>query len=68
MFERHISPDLSTQVEHGAAQVFPLNGGDLQGSFHGPDLGRALKERRQAWMDSGFKLTRQELLDFNDDL
>jgi poly(A) polymerase len=68
MFERHISPDLSTQVEHGAAQVFPLNGGDLQGSFHGPDLGRALKKRRQAWIDSGFKLTRQELLDFNDDL
>ena len=44
--------------------TFPVKGQDLlsAGLSAGPDLGKRLKKLEQKWIDSGFKLTRNELL------
>lgn len=44
--------------------VFPVNGQDLmgQGMKPGPDMGRKLKDLREAWKRSRFQLTKEELL------
>jgi tRNA nucleotidyltransferase/poly(A) polymerase len=44
--------------------VFPLKGADLlaSGMAPGPQVGRLLKELEQRWIDSGFALSRPELL------
>lgn len=46
------------------APRFPLSGGDLlaRGFQPGPELGTILRALESAWIDSGFKLTRDELL------
>ena len=45
--------------------VFPLKGRDLikAGFERGPELGAGLERLERAWIDSGFKLDRQALLD-----
>ena len=44
--------------------VFPLRGGDLQaaGMEPGPEMGKKLAELEELWIESGFVLTRSELL------
>lgn len=49
-------------LESASKQVFPLSAGDLQPSLQGPDLGAALRRLEEAWIESGFSLTRAELL------
>ncbi|MDR5652630.1 CCA tRNA nucleotidyltransferase [Ruixingdingia sedimenti] len=47
----------------GAAAVFPLRGGDLAArGFSGPDLGAALRAAEARWLQSGFTLSREDLL------
>lgn len=47
---------------HGAEQDFPVVAADLMPGLSGPDLGAALKRLEQVWIDSGFALSRDELL------
>ena len=44
--------------------IFPLRGRDLIGRIgnNGEQIGRALQLLEQQWIDSGFSLTRDEML------
>lgn len=57
-----IPDNLQQQAQTAAAQEFPINARDLMPDFQGPDLGARLKELETAWIESGFKLTRDQLL------
>ncbi|WP_420568945.1 CCA tRNA nucleotidyltransferase [Thalassovita sp.] len=48
--------------QHAEAAQFPLTGRDLMPDLSGPALGKRLKELEAAWIASGFRLTREELL------
>lgn len=58
-------PDLKDRAEAalGAMQVFPISAADLRDSFAGPELGKRLRSLETAWISSGFRLSREELLD-----
>jgi len=49
-------------AEFGAAQTLPIRSADLSGIWSGPALGKALKAAEQSWIDSGFTLSRHELV------
>jgi poly(A) polymerase len=49
-------------AEFGAAQKFPVKAKDLMPSLEGKALGDRLKSLETEWIDSGFKLTKAELL------
>ena len=49
-------------VSEGAAKTFPVVAADLMPKLTGRELGAALKRLEQAWIDSGFELTRDQLL------
>ncbi len=49
-------------VQRGLAAVFPISGADLMPDLQGKALGDALREKEQRWIDSGFALTKAELL------
>lgn len=55
---------LIQSVQRWVPPDFPVNGSDLiaLGAKQGPDMGRKLAELRDAWEQSGFKLTKNELL------
>ncbi len=53
---------LDEAMHSAAAQVFPLRGSDLLAIAEGPALGQLLKSLEQRWIDSGFALSREELL------
>lgn len=46
----------------GASARFPVRAADLMPALQGPDLGARLKELEARWIDSGFTLSRDELL------
>ena len=46
----------------GARQVFPLAAADLPDTLEGPEIGAALKAAERRWIDSGFELTKADLL------
>ncbi len=62
LLETPLPADLAARADAAAAQTFPLRAADLAGRFQGPALGRALRQCEQRWIDSGFRLTRDELL------
>lgn len=49
-------------VARGAAALFPVSAADLMPALSGPALGARLKALEEAWIASGFRATRQELL------
>lgn len=49
-------------VEQGAAARFPVAARDLMPAYTGPALGARLAELERRWIDSGFALTRDDLL------
>ena len=51
-----------TDARHAAEQEFPIRAVDLMPEFSGPDLGRMMDTLEQAWIDSGFGMTRSDLL------
>ena len=55
--------DIRSQAEHATQQVFPLGGHDIPDMVSGPELGKMLKRLERLWIDSGFSLDRQELLE-----
>jgi poly(A) polymerase len=58
-----IEPDFDAKLELGATSVFPITGRDLADDVKGKELGDLLKRLEQSWMQSGFRLSRQDLLD-----
>lgn len=56
-----VDPALLAAARDGAGRVFPLRAVDLA-PLSGPALGQRLKALEQAWIDSGFRLTREALL------
>lgn len=55
-----LPPGWDEAAEAGARAVFPVRAGDL--ALTGPALGARLKALETAWIASGFRLTREELL------
>jgi poly(A) polymerase len=51
--------------ERWRAPSFPIGGNDIMalGALEGPEIGELLKVLEQDWIDSGFSLGRDELLD-----
>ena len=56
-------PNLLADVARGAVAVFPLAGADLMERFDkGPALGAELRRLERIWIESGFTLSKAELL------
>lgn len=49
-------------TQQGAEAVFPVAATDLMADFQGKALGDKLRALEQAWIDSGFSLTKPDLL------
>ena len=54
--------DLIARAEHAAGQRFPVRAADITTGETGPALGKRLKELEAAWIASGFRLSREQLL------
>ena len=50
-------------IDEGVGKTFPIKAADLMPDLEGPQLGAALKNLEQQWIDSDFLLSRAELLD-----
>jgi len=50
------------ELSCGATAEFPLRAADLMPALKGPEVGAALRAAERRWIDSGFRLTREELL------
>ncbi len=53
----------ASDIEKGATAEFPVRAIDLMELYSGKELGSALKGLESKWIVSGFKLTRESLLD-----
>ncbi|MEX0339429.1 MAG: CCA tRNA nucleotidyltransferase [Arenibacterium sp.] len=49
-------------VETGSNKTFPVRAADLTPTYQGAELGKRLTRLEQDWIDSGFTLTKSELL------
>lgn len=58
-----LSPDAFEEVTKGATAVFPVRAADLAGRMEGRALGQMLDRLQKQWIASGFKLSRDQLLD-----
>jgi poly(A) polymerase len=63
VFEMPLMPDDLAAAQNGSKAQFPIRPADLIERFQGAALGRALKELESRWIESGFALTKPELLD-----
>jgi poly(A) polymerase len=61
-FENHLPANLAQMLELGAEARFPVKPRDLMPAFKGAALGERLKLLEKRWIESGFTLTRAELL------
>ena len=59
---QEMPPGFEAQIATGAAARFPVGPADLMPRYGGAALGERLKRLEQDWIDSGFALTRDELL------
>lgn len=57
-----IDPAKAELADFGASQTCPVTARDLQPEYQGPALGARLKELEDAWVASGFRLSRATLL------
>ncbi|KUP94844.1 CCA tRNA nucleotidyltransferase [Tritonibacter horizontis] len=62
LLETSLQPTLETDISIGAAAIFPVAAKDLMPRVSGPALGRALRALEAEWIESGFVLTREELI------
>ena len=62
VFERALPDSLAKDLDLGASAVFPVTAADLMPDLQGPALGARLKELEQTWINSGFSLSREQLL------
>jgi poly(A) polymerase len=61
-FEQPLQAGLRAEINAASEQVFPVRAQDLMPVYVGAELGAALKMLQRAWLDSGFALTKTELL------
>lgn len=59
---QNLPPNALTEIQHGASQTFTLKAADLMPDLSGPALGDALKALETQWIESGFELSRDDLL------
>lgn len=57
-----LAPGARAELATGAAAEFPLRPKDLMPRYRGPELGQRLRALERRWIESGFTLTRDELL------
>ncbi|QGY00122.1 CCA tRNA nucleotidyltransferase [Roseovarius faecimaris] len=62
LLEGPLDPNGFAAAEAGARAVLPVAAADFSAGYSGPVLGAKLREVEQAWIASGFALTREELL------
>jgi len=62
MLQTPFDPSELAAVERGANARFPVKAADLVPAFKGAELGRKLKELEQRWIESEFRLTREDLV------
>ncbi|MGR3662037.1 MAG: CCA tRNA nucleotidyltransferase [Paracoccaceae bacterium] len=62
IFERPVAANLSADLDRGAAAQFPVKAADLMPDLQGPKLGQRLKSLETRWIESNFRLTKQQLL------
>ena len=65
LMEHPLGSEDFRRAEAGAAADFPISAQDLMPAHSGSTLGKALKSLEQSWIDSGFTLTKPELLDIS---
>ena len=62
LLEQVPDPSVIADIRRGAGAKLPISASDLQPRFQGPALGEKLRELESLWIDSGFRLSRAELL------
>jgi len=62
LFEMPPPADWQAQIATGAAVAFPVKASDLMPALQGAALGDRLRALENRWADSGFTLTREQLL------
>lgn len=62
MLQTPFDPNHLAVAERGASATFPVKAADLMPALNGVELGRKLKQLEQRWIDSGFQLTREDLI------
>jgi poly(A) polymerase len=62
LLEQPLPADWQGEAALGAKARFPVQAADLAGRFSGPALGEKLRALEAKWIESGFQLTRAELL------
>lgn len=63
LLEQPFDAETLDEAQTAAQQRFPVRAQDLMPGFSGPELGARLAQLETLWIDSGFSMTRQELLD-----
>ncbi|MGH1369918.1 MAG: CCA tRNA nucleotidyltransferase [Maritimibacter sp.] len=63
LLETHLPQNLREEIAAGAEQVLPIRAADLMPAFEGAALGAKLKELEMLWIESGFSLDRDTLLE-----
>ena len=62
LLEQPWTADDLDKLRQGAKAQFPVKATDLMPAYQGPQLGKHLRLLEQRWIDSGFTLTRDDLL------
>ena len=60
---RRADPNLLREIARGSVARFPLHAADLQPALSGKALGDRLRELETCWIESGFILSKSQLLD-----
>ena len=62
LMESQPDPNAKALLSKGAAARFPIQAADLMPDYTGPALGARLNQFEQQWIESGFTLSKKELL------
>jgi len=62
VLEQPWNPADLDRLHQGAKARFPIKAADLMPEYEGPELGRKLSALEQRWINSGFTLSRKDLL------
>ena len=61
-FSAPLPADMAHRIALGAGATLPVSGGDFAADAQGPEVGRRLAEAERRWIESGFTLSRDQLL------
>lgn len=62
MFEQELDSNKVEIAKNASTKTFPIKANDLMDRFEGPALGEKLRELEKQWIDSGFTLSKEDLL------